>query len=521
MIGVHVFAVDETNNIDLKATRGNAMIITLAKGNECRQYGPSLTDKQKGEIAHLLGSATPKVGADILWHAIDLKRILNSDALICPLVDVQGDATSFFKIWRFYSDCDMHRSKSMAIALKYSKYTLVREEQPVGIELQQLYVKAKATLIQRYQGNLPLFRLKWLEIQGVEKELKGLREVELVELTPKDHKDFAHVLTSTRRFRIVQSVWDTHIVQGTRLIVHDTKGQTHEAVIRHIHTVNVSFVLTDVDHAFGVQDLGQMVIIRGGECQNDIQRHLHVGKKLLLDNNPPAGGLQFCATGLSLYSQMETTLSQYFEREQQFAQNEECSRGRDTKARWKSRLRKHKRKLHGTHAAILEDKAGPHYSTLNEQQLRCVDCKSRVVICEGYPGTGKTKTLAARVLRQFQAVIRQPSGWILCLAGTNTAALHILHHLCKYPSLRPYIKHKASKMYKAFHPSNFIEADHYRVTKKMTLLPHGIMVRYMHCLQYTERSGLYDVGCARRCVRWVACQLCISSFRNSNIDCLR
>ena len=479
MIGVHVFAVDDMNtDIHHKKNRGNAMIITLAKGQECRQYGPTLTNDERKEVCQLLSSGTPKIGAHILWHAIDLKRILNTDALICPLIDVQGERVPF-KTWRFYSDDTINRSKSRSIALKYSKYSPMTVEQLEGIDLEELHVKAKTTLIQWYQVNLPLFRLKWLEIQGLEKELKGLQEVEIVELTLKDRQEFARVITTTKRFRIVQSIWDTHIMQGTRLVVHDQKGQPHEAVIRNINTVNVSFVLTGLDVGFCVADLGQMIIIRGGESQNDIHRHLQIGKKLLLSGNALAGGPQFCAERLQLYSQEESKLLLYFAQERRFAHNVEwCRGGRVTRARWNRTLRKHVRNIEGTHCMVAADKAGPCYSVLNEQQLRCVESKARVVICEGYPGTGKTKTLAARVLHEFQSMIRQPSGWILCVTGTNTAALHILHHLCKYASLRPYLKHKSSKMYKAFHSSNFIEAEPYRVTRNMTMLPHGIMVIY-------------------------------------------
>ena len=75
----------------------------------------------------------------------------------------------------------------------------------------------------------------------------------------------------------------------------DQKGLAHETVIRNINTVNASFVLSGLDVGFGVEDLGQMIIIRCGESQNDIRRHLQIGKKALLSGNALAGGPQFCA----------------------------------------------------------------------------------------------------------------------------------------------------------------------------------------------------------------------------------
>ena len=115
-------------------------------------------------------------------------------------------------------------------------------------------------------------------------------------------------------------------------------------------------------------------------------------------------------------------------------------------------------------------------AVLNHEQLQTAQDLTPALMSQGYPGTGKTKTLAASVLFRFHRLLQMKSGWILCTTTTNTAALNILHAVTQYSCLAPFVRHKYSGAYKAFHSDEFKVAESYRVTPKMRLGSHGIMI---------------------------------------------
>jgi hypothetical protein len=192
-IGIHMFAVlqDKTTG---PSGYENSMIISLSNGVDVRQYGPNLTTTDKQEISRLLNKeGRAKVSGDIIWHAVELKRILKSDQLIFPLKEVRAHRQ--FKVWQFYDNSAENRAQSKDIAklcaqgLQRGK--LLDDTLLYPCASSTIEVKASQRLIQRYEENLPLFRLKWLEIQGLSHELKAQEyELEITEITADDEDKF-------------------------------------------------------------------------------------------------------------------------------------------------------------------------------------------------------------------------------------------------------------------------------------------------------------------------------------------
>jgi hypothetical protein len=162
--------------------------------------------------------------------------------------------------------------------------------------------------------------------------------------------------------------------------------------------------------------------------------------------------------------------------------------------------------LHHSAFPISNDLKSERYLQVNSAQKKCVFSPGDITVCEGYPGAGKTKTLAAGVLHRFHQILQNNSGWILCVAHSNAAALNIMSHISTYKSLRPFLKHRFSKVYAAFHPSLFVPSQPYRITPNLNIQPHGILVSTIGSLSgmvqkypsfpgmvtdlYTDESGL-------------------------------
>ena len=193
-IGIHVFAVLEDKS-DLLVSC-DSMIISISNGKQCRQYGPVLDDEDKCELKAALSNDRIKSGSDILWHAVDLKRILATENLISPLRCVRGNRQ--FKVWEMYEDNEEHRRLSREIANMCAKG-------PSQFELSEEVIKVQANprLIKRYEDNLPLFRLKWMEIQGLTYNLEQY-ELNIMPITPDDGELFDSNCT---RLQLIQNNW--------------------------------------------------------------------------------------------------------------------------------------------------------------------------------------------------------------------------------------------------------------------------------------------------------------------------
>jgi len=177
-------------------------------------------------------------------------------------------------------------------------------------------------------------------------------------------------------------------------------------------------------------------------------------------------------------------------------------------------------------AAIQAELAAQGPDQFNERQLECIETNHQLVVVQGYPGTGKTHTLAATVHRRFGQLLARPSGWIVCLTDSNVSALQMTKYIVRYVSLQPFVTHAYSSMYRAYHETDFAVSYPYRLTPKQKLTPHGILVCTLGCLSkvlmkwpklkdivfdlVTDESGLFwdfdallIVSPFERLMRWI------------------
>ena len=192
-IGIHIFAVQT----DYK----DHMIISLSNGKRDIQFGPVITTEDVKNIKEKLENYRIKVGSDILWHALDLKRILASDELISPLTNIL--IRSSFKVWKFYEDNKDNRQNSLAFARLCANGLSPENKRLTADQSEELIVQADPGLVIRYQENLVYFRMKWMEIQGETHELERYQLLKL-DATQKDRKEICDDCT---RFKLVQTNW--------------------------------------------------------------------------------------------------------------------------------------------------------------------------------------------------------------------------------------------------------------------------------------------------------------------------
>jgi hypothetical protein len=179
----------------------NHMIISLSNGQREMQFGPVITPADVKSIKEKLENNRIKVGRDILWHAVDLKRILASDELISPLTNIL--IRSSFKVWKFYEDNKANRENSLAIARLCAIGLSSENKKLTADQSEELIVQADPGLVIRYQENLVYFRMKWMEIQGETHELERYQLLKL-DATQKDRKEICDDCT---RFKLVQTNW--------------------------------------------------------------------------------------------------------------------------------------------------------------------------------------------------------------------------------------------------------------------------------------------------------------------------
>ena len=362
-----------------------------------------------------------------------------------------------------------------------------------------VHIVANRGLLQRYMEALPLFRRKWLEVQDEEDTLENHH---LEQLSP-------------GVFRITQTDWSTHIVHGTELTIIDTNDVSHKAF--NLKTVKTKTRFEIISRSLVLNDIQDLIINRGGEKQHQIRAHMKIGKKLLCDSKAHPN-VQICASGMSRPMMQTDTLSEWFSQEEKHADDEYRGRRQGMHAQTWQRFRKEQSKTLKTgKGAIDVDITSAQLRQLNAEQLGVAQSREHVVICQGYPGTGKTRTLAAHVLVRFKELLTRRSGWILCLAHTNSATLRSLHHIVQYPSLRPFVRHGFSEMYKAYHPTSFEDFEEYHITPKMELFNHGILVCTLGSLsrlvtKYGIDSQIFDVMVdeSGRYGIWIFCYSCQS-----------
>jgi len=209
-------------------------------------------------------------------------------------------------------------------------------------------------------------------------------------------------------------------------------------------------------------------IFRGGEYQN--YNHLVVGRKLLCNDDVFGCGLRFCASAFQLDHVDTKNGTRWVEADAAYNHiKQDAQRTRAKRSFGQAVMR-------STHQMRSEPELSMAGS-LNQEQYNTAYCEGDLVVCQGPPGTGKTRTLAELVRVRFREILEQQTeGWVFCVANSNVAVLNILKWLSRYASLRPFLRHSYSSMYKAFHVTDFKDVDAYRVTPKWVAAPSGIMV---------------------------------------------
>ena len=158
------------------------MVISISDGNEVKQFGPTLSHRDKASIRALLCPGRHIRGANIIWHAMDLVRILGTHYILDNLHNITGTWTGF-DLWKYYGACsetliaDCRESRELAAAFATTSQAWA------------VTVIGSPELVTLYSTNLPLWRMKWLEIQDETKAMQGWT-VSSLPITEKDVEDY-------------------------------------------------------------------------------------------------------------------------------------------------------------------------------------------------------------------------------------------------------------------------------------------------------------------------------------------
>ena len=79
------------------------------------------------------------------------------------------------------------------------------------------------------------------------------------------------------RMKLVQDEngWETHIMDGTLLMVEDKDGNEQEALVQNIEGRVVTFVCQDIT----AKSIDTLTVVRGNEALNQIKTNMRFAKK--------------------------------------------------------------------------------------------------------------------------------------------------------------------------------------------------------------------------------------------------
>ena len=515
--GIHLFAVcDELTNDVGEIIRdhpaANHMVISIARRSrdgdvDVKQWCPPLSSDDKKQLFNYLDFRGPKMGHYITWHALDIVRILGIPGPMLQLVNIREHKDTpdlYFKTWCCYKmtsrllDLSKHIARNACERIPWLHFTDWHYRQlgvnPSNIPLPLLHrpadhrigykmptctpveIRASTQLQRLYMRHLPLFRLRWLEIQNDMVEMKGYT----IESLPLQPTDVAHG-TSITRMEIQQTRWESHVEEGTIVLLNWML--VSEEIARVVRVGKSTRVVITVEKAEYPWEIRSIHVVHGGERLYQIIDHLRLGQRLLQSTTPQLGGLLFCENYFGLQPSENERVQTYFAAEVDHAREAAPRRSRDqSEIEWQRERKAYAERKQESLETTASDMDSERYQTLNAEQLACMVLEKQFISCLGYPGTGKTRTLAGMILWRFRLLLGQPSGWIICVSNSNAAVLNMLAKILEYPSVRPWVRHRYNKMFKAFHPLQFEEFDEYRVTPNMQLAAHGIMVCTIGCL---------------------------------------
>lgn len=493
--GVHLFHITPT----LQRQTESRVILSIddGKGNTT-QFGPELSAFDKFTIASMLdppqGEQSVAIRAhydNVCWFLLDIMRLV-PDIKTMPTIHAVKD-TNCFPIYKYYDDTPKNRQDSANIAHCHAHLRTCVPPFDVTT-FYDLSITASQKLINDYSVSLPLIRGKWLEIQGETHELYNYT----IEDRPSsnssssssaadDDQDRVPSQPSSSRFSMTLNAWPTHMVMGTELEL-DLVGQEDPVIPSSLNINNkrINFVLDEGQ--LTKDDIVGGRICRSNERMSSIIECLRAGRSILTNQEVASSrrimsalmGTPCEATLPTLDSDMEMALGYRAQKPPDLNQ-----------AQWRRRHKKLKNARLRHLANTSSELSKSTFQELNTLQMKCAMSTHEVMSCRGYPGTGKTKTLAAYVLKRFVYNLSLPCGWIWCLTNSNVSACAIMNHLLAYPSLATcenthintgldpsniLLRHAYSPLYAAYHPEEFKASFPYRLTPKAKLGTHGIMV---------------------------------------------
>ena len=300
VLGVHLFAVDDTDAAvdEVKIPDVNLYIISISDGDTLNlQYGPIITKEDKQQLSKYFSNGVCPItlSRSSAWHILDLKRLC-PDIEFTMVYEYDPWSRKDFDTARFYTSSMENRRASADLAKACITGALGVPDQ--GIQAKLRTITASAKWMAEYAQTVPILRLKWLEIQGMTKVLEDYK----VEDDPIPSKRKAEDGDGTYALELTQSAngWESHLMEGTRLVITDVLGEEHEVVISKVKYRRVKFWSPTPK-----KDIIAMKIISGEEKLSDVRTHQVWSKRILfsIDVNDFKGGLQFVARDLALPEQ--------------------------------------------------------------------------------------------------------------------------------------------------------------------------------------------------------------------------
>ena len=464
--GVHIFAVEREAGHERDSVFQDEFVITITDGVNDLQFGPQLTLEDKTNITNALrADQVIPVGPQMIWYALELMRLLPDIGQYSRVYETGRMPP--FRVERFYQDNTVNRRRSMTLA----RHCVLETTSVIRRD-----IVTNECFVTQFAQNLPLLRLKWKEIQGKKEDV---RDYKLTSVTTTD-QDTETLGTNAVRLDLLQSAtsgWTSHIMYGTKVYLVLESDEHIEATVKNIgENRHVKLCVEDVK----VSDVKSIYIIRGDETLTTVQDILRWGEEFLLCNQPRPGGIQFVARALGLptLSPAEIKDTEDINTTNLLAPIITRTESRSRRQRQKQSIRTYNAKVAAT-TKTLTDTLPIMLDNLNDQQRVIAKSEHRSIVCEGYPGSGKTQTLAVYVLARFQALLQLRHGWILCLTNSNAAAIQIVKTLKQcHPFDRDseFLVHGYSNLYRAFHESDFKLSYDHRISPKKKLPAHGILV---------------------------------------------
>ena len=467
--GVHMFAVEREAGHERDSVFPDEFVITITDGVNDSQFGPQLTLEDKANITKALhADRVIPVGPQMIWYALELMRLLPGIGQYSRVYE--SGRMPPFCVERFYQDNTVNRRRSMALA----RHCVLQTTPVIRCD-----IVANEYFVTQFAQNLPLLRLKWKEIQ---EKKEDVRDYKLTSVTTTE-KDTKLLGTNAMRLDLLQSAtsgWTSHIMYGTKVyLVLENDEHIEVTVVSIGENRHVKLCVEDVQ----VSDIKSIYILRGDETLTEIKALLEWGKRFLVCNQPRPGGIQFVARSLGLPTLSPAEIKDMDDDNTTYL----LAPIVEPIVRVESRSRRRRRDIavhtYGKKVAAtrktLTDTLPIMLDNLNDQQRAMAQSEHRSIVCEGYPGSGKTQTLAVYVLARFQALLRLRHGWILCLTNANAAAIQIVKTLKRCPSFDKYsefLVHGYSDLYRAFHENDFKVSYDHRITPKKELSAHGILV---------------------------------------------